>query len=50
MNVSVSSQKTRRKIEQESIREKKLGNQIGEHIVDLYELNILKHKFNSLRE
>ena len=50
MNLTVSSQKTRRKIEQESIREKKLGNQIGEHIVDLYELNILKHKFNSLRE
>ena len=42
MNVSVSSQKTRREIEQESIREKKLGNQIGEHIVDLYELNIFK--------
>ena len=42
MNVSVSSQKTRREIEQESIREKKLGNQIGEHIIDLYELNILQ--------
>ena len=42
MNVSVSSQKTRREIEQESIREKKLENQVGEHIIDLYELNILK--------
>ena len=42
MNVSVSRQKTRREIEQESIREKKLGNQIGEHIIDLYELNILQ--------
>ena len=42
MNVSVSRQKTRREIEKESIREKKLGNQIGEHIIDLYELNILK--------
>ena len=35
MNVSVSSQKARREIEQENIREKKLGNQIGEHITDL---------------
>ena len=42
MNVSVSSQKTRMEIKQESIREKKLGNQIGEHIIDLYELKILK--------
>ena len=42
MNVSVSSQNTRREIEKESICEKKLGNQIGEHIIDFYELNILK--------
>ena len=42
MNVSVSRQKTRREIEQENIREKKLGKQIGEHIIDLYELIILK--------
>ena len=42
MNLSVSSQKTRRQIRHESIREKKLGNQIEEHITDLYEFTILK--------
>ena len=34
--------KDEKEIEQESNREKKLGNQNEEHIIDLYELNILE--------
>ena len=34
--------KEEKEIEQGNIRDKKLGNQIGEHIIDLSELNILE--------
>ena len=38
-----------KEIEQESIREKKLGNRNEEHIINLYELNILETQFTFLK-